>query len=262
MPRMLKPLCATICLLHGTDAFAPALIPSAVLSEGHCWWQHQRPTTSIIPRPFSPHDAPSSICHHGRAAASRALSPTAQAVASAVGHAIGGSLAVPVVAGATGTWYRRIPLPSWTPPDRVFGPVWTVLYSCMGVAAARVVRRLAAGGAAGAVWRSPAVALWAAHCALNLAWAPVFFGLKRLRLGLWINYLLLGTLAAVIPLFAANDLASALLLVPYAAWLIYATALNQAICKLNPTDASGYNEARFQDDLIKLQNEAATYAGV
>jgi len=173
-----------------------------------------------------------------------------------VGHVVGGALAVPLVAGATRTWYRKIPLPSWTPPDRVFGPVWTALYAAMGVAVARVVQRQA-------VWKSSAVVLWMVHYALNLTWAPVFFGLKRLRLGLWINYLLVGTLGAVLPLFAESNQLSALLLVPYAAWLIYATILNLAICRLNPVlDARGYNDAKFQADLIRLQEEAAEYAGI
>jgi len=189
-----------------------------------------------------------------------ALSPTATTAALAIGHVIGGSAAVPLVSKATASWYRKIPLPSWTPPDRVFGPVWTALYSCMGIALARVIQRLPVGGEP--VWKSPAVLLWIVHYAVNLSWAPIFFGAKRLRLGLWINYLLICTLAAVIPLFYASNLISAALLVPYALWLSYATALNQAICKLNPTDANGYNEAKFQDGIIQLQKKAATFAGL
>ena len=53
---------------------------------------------------------------------------------------VGGTAGVPAVVGATKSWYRTIPLPSWTPPDRVFAPVWTTLYALMGVAAARVSR--------------------------------------------------------------------------------------------------------------------------
>jgi translocator protein len=188
-------------------------------------------------------------------------SPTVTTVALAVGHVIGGSAAVPLVFQATSTWYRKISLPAWTPPDRVFGPVWTVLYASMGIAVARVLQRLPAGVAA--VWKTPAVGLWILHYAVNLCWAPAFFGAKRLRLGLWINYVLLGTLVGgVIPMFASSNLTSALLLVPYCLWLAYATALNQAICKLNPTDSDGYNDAKFHDGLIRLQQKAAKYAGV
>ena len=267
--RMMRlPLCATIivCLLFlhgGTNAsFVRSVVsqrrggtPGRVLgTEG----QPRRVCHSWLPKKqFSIH----SRNHPPTATALHALpSPTTvqtQMALFVVGHVVGGALAVPLVAGATRTWYRKIPLPSWTPPDRVFGPVWTALYAAMGVAVARVVQRQA-------VWKSTAVVLWMVHYALNLTWAPVFFGLKRLRLGLWINYLLVGTLVAgVLPLFAESNQLSALLLVPYAAWLIYATILNQAICRLNPVlDARGYNEAKFQADLIQLQEEAATYAGI
>ena len=193
------------------------------------------------------------------------LSPTATAattttVALAIGHVLGGIAAVPWVVQATRTWYRKIALPSWTPPDRVFGPDWTVLYACMGIALARVLQRLPGGVP---LWKSPAVGFWILHYALNLCWAPIFFGAKRLRLGLWINYLLLATLGAgVIPRFAAVHVPSALLLVPYAVWLLYATVLNQAICQRNPTDVYGYNAAKFEDGLIRLQEKAAIYAGV
>ena len=187
-------------------------------------------------------------------------SQTLTTVALAVGHVIGGCAAVPLVSQATNTWYRKISLPSWTPPNRVFGPVWTLLYASMGIAVARILQRLPADVA---VWKTPAVGLWIVHYALNLCWAPAFFGAQRLRLGLWINYILLGTLiGGVIPMFASSNLASALLLVPYGFWLLYATALNHAICKLNPTDAYGYNDAKFYDGLIRLQQKAAKYAGV
>ena len=109
-------------------------------------------------------------------------SPTVTTVALTVGHVIGGSAAVPLVFQATTTWYRKITLPAWTPPDRVFGPVWTVLYAGMGLAVARVLQRLPTGVV---MWKTPAVGLWILHYALNLCWAPAFFGAQRLRLGLW-----------------------------------------------------------------------------
>ena len=101
--------------------------------------------------------------------------------------------------------------------------------------------------------------LWTIHYVLNLLWAPVFFGFKRLRLGLVINGLLIATLAAIVPMFYSIDTVSAYLLVPYFGWLLFAFFLNYAICKLNPT-VQGYNNAKLQADIIKLQNKAAEFA--
>eukprot|EP00527_Entomoneis_sp_CCMP2396_P008964 CAMPEP_0198147406 /NCGR_PEP_ID=MMETSP1443-20131203/35460_1 /TAXON_ID=186043 /ORGANISM="Entomoneis sp., Strain CCMP2396" /LENGTH=144 /DNA_ID=CAMNT_0043811729 /DNA_START=435 /DNA_END=869 /DNA_ORIENTATION=+ len=140
----------------------------------------------------------------------------------------------------------------------------------MGVAAARVYQRTTTTAAAAAasstslsgITNSGVMVLWAIHYLLNLTWAPVFFGLKRLRLGSVINYLMLATLSVLIPLFYRNNAISGLLLLPYLAWLLVATALNNAVCRRNPTDKNGYNEAMFQSELLGLQKKAADYAGV
>ena len=174
-------------------------------------------------------------------------------VAWAVATVAGGTTGTPFVARAISTWYRRINLPKWTPPDRVFAPIWTTLYAIMGVAAARVFKTVGLN--------SPPMKLWFLHYALNLIWAPVFFGAQRLRLGLLINYSLIATLAAIIPIFYQNNPLSGLLLLPYLVWLLYATKLNDAICKLNPTE-KGYNDAMLQADIYELQLKAAEYAGV
>lgn len=171
-------------------------------------------------------------------------------------HVLGGVSGAPIVAKATkkGGWYRNIDLPEWTPPDRLFAPVWTTLYACMGVAAARVA----------STQTSPIslpMVLWGGHLFLNLIWANVFFGMKRLRMGMWINSALVVTLAVIIPMFYQHNPVSAYLLLPYAAWLSFATLLNNAICKRNPT-IGGYNAAKLQSDLIELQQDARTYAGI
>ncbi len=165
----------------------------------------------------------------------------------AVGCVIGGTVGTPFVIRATQTWYRRIPLPAWTPPDRIFAPTWTTLYAMMGVAAARVARISGA--------TSPAVLLFMAHYCLNVLWAPVFFGLQKLRFALFMNFALIASLAVLIVQYAAVSRSSALLLLPYMAWLVFATALNVAICKLNPT-SQGYSNARLQADTARLQKLA------
>ncbi|KAL3895035.1 MAG: hypothetical protein SGPRY_013633 [Prymnesium sp.] len=164
---------------------------------------------------------------------------------------VGGASTTPAVVGATRSWYNRIPLPSCTPPNRVFAPVWTLLFALLGAATA-LVADLAGG-------RSLAVLHFAAHFAVNLTWAPVFFGLQRLRLGNAINFVLLSSLVILTCQYAAISPPAALLLLPYMAWLMFATYLNVAICRLNPT-IGGYNNARWQADLTVLQRRASAIA--
>jgi tryptophan-rich sensory protein len=171
-------------------------------------------------------------------------------------HVIGGASGAPIVAKATkpGGWYKKIDLPEWTPPDRLFAPVWTTLYACMGVSAARVASTQITPV-------SLPMVLWGVHMFLNLIWANVFFGMKRLRMGMWINSALVVTLAVIIPIFYQHNPVSAYLLLPYAAWLSFATFLNNSVCKRNPT-IGGYNAAKLQSDLIQLQKDARIYAGI
>ena len=191
-------------------------------------------------------------------------------------HILGGVSGAPIVGKATKSWYNNIPLPSWTPPNFVFGPVWTLLYGLMGVSVSRVVK----AGSSPTCTTSLATILlatrlWGFHYALNLSWAPVFFGFKRLRLGLIINFILIATLGYILPLFYRIDPLSAYLQIPYLLWLLYATKLNQAICALNPT-IDGRNRAMIladwgdedqNDEILQyeiqvLQADAAKYAGL
>jgi tryptophan-rich sensory protein len=184
-------------------------------------------------------------------------------------HLLGGNIGTPIVIRATKSWYKRIPLPGWTPPNFVFAPVWTILYSLMGVSVSRILK---AG-----VLNNNVIDLWKVHFALNVVWAPVFFGFQYLRLGLLINIALVSTLLIVLRLFYSIEPVAAYLQVPYLLWLLYATKLNQAICKLNPTigginearlqadlcaDGDGYNDAMLEYDIAKLQAAAAKYAGM
>jgi translocator protein len=187
------------------------------------------------------------------------VSPTAIAslgptVASSVGHVIAGTLATPFVIKAVKTWYARIPLPTWTPPNNIFAPVWTFLYASIGVAVARVARVKG--------WQSIPVVLWSLHMALNLSWAPLFFGMAKLRAGLVVQCMMVASLPVLMVMFAAVDSTAALLLMPYMAWISFATVLNYAICKLNPMDGTGYSNAMLEADIAKLQKEAAQKVGL
>lgn len=193
-----------------------------------------------------------------------ANSPKAVIAASIIGHVIGGLIGAPFVMRATRgkfEWYRKISLPSWTPPDAIFGPVWSTLYTLMGLAMGRLWNATASNPQQLNILT---LALWAVHIVTNILWAPVFFGMKKLRLGAIMNGIMLSTLIPVIFLLGFRvqpvplPLTAALLL-PYLGWLTFATFLNEDICRRNPID-NGYNDARFQADLVKLQQQAARFA--
>ena len=175
-----------------------------------------------------------------------------------VAHVITGASGAPIVVKATRSsgWYRKIDLPSWTPPDKVFAPVWTTLYALMGVSMSQIVQLPSS------TIRTLALSSWAVHMVLNLAWAPVFFGIQRLRMGLTLNMCLLATLGGVVlPTFYHLNPLSAFLLLPYTIWLSFASCLNASICRRNPT-RGGYNDAKLHVQLARLQRQAQTYAGL
>lgn len=147
-----------------------------------------------------------------------------------------GFLAAAFIAGGIGSaatlenvraWYPHLQKPSWTPPNWLFGPVWTCLYVMMSIAAWRVWR-LKTGKSA-----KTEVALYAGQIVLNLFWSILFFGLRNPALGL-IDIVLLWSLLLVMQIrFWRADLTAALLWLPYLLWVSFATALNAAIWWLN-----------------------------
>lgn len=127
-----------------------------------------------------------------------------------------------------GSWYRKLTKPSWTPPDWVFPVTWMVLYVCMAAAAARVAS-LPDNGIA--------LAFWAMQIAFNGLWTPVFFGLRKIRLGMAVvGVLWLSVASAMIALWQV-DLIAGLLFVPYLIWVTIAATLNAAVWRLNPEEA-------------------------
>ena len=138
--------------------------------------------------------------------------------------AAGGLLTAPQIE----TWYAALEKPAFNPPSWIFGPVWTVLYALMGVAAWLVWR---AGLDRRAV--KLALALFTIQFVLNLAWTPAFFGLESPLLGLAVIVPLWVTIVATIAAFSRIDRRAAGLLVPYLAWVSFATVLNYAIWTLN-----------------------------
>jgi tryptophan-rich sensory protein len=123
--------------------------------------------------------------------------------------------------GADTTWFER---PWFFPPDVAFPVVWTLLFTLLGIAAYLVWRR-------GTERRAVRVALgaFAVQFALNLAWTPAFFGLRRPGLGLIVIGLLWLAIVATVVAFDRVDRRAAALLVPYLAWVSFAAVLNYAI---------------------------------
>ncbi len=126
-----------------------------------------------------------------------------------------------------GDWYERLRKPSWRPPNRLFAPVWTVLYVMIALSGWLVWQTAGFGGAA------VALALYALQLFLNAAWTPVFFGLHRPDLGFVVIVALWLCIAATIVAFASVNGAAALLMTPYLAWVSFASLLNFAVWRLN-----------------------------
>ncbi|HET8567690.1 MAG TPA: TspO/MBR family protein [Candidatus Limnocylindria bacterium] len=124
-------------------------------------------------------------------------------------------------------WYGTLAKPRWTPPSWVFAPAWTVLYAAMAVAAWLVWRER------GAAEVAIPLAWYALQLALNVAWSVVFFGLRSPMAGLAVIVLLWWAIAGTIAAFAPVSPLGALVLLPYLAWVTFATALNAAIAAAN-----------------------------
>lgn len=128
-------------------------------------------------------------------------------------------------------WYLSLARPPGTPPNWLFGPVWTALYPLVGVAAWLVWRRVDVG----LERKRSALRLWGWQLGANALWAPAFFGLQSTRLGMLVIVPLLLLIVLTMRAFWPLQRVAALLLVPYAAWVGYATYLNVGFWFLNAT---------------------------
>lgn len=155
------------------------------------------------------------------------------------------SIAVPLIAGAVGsiftsesvdTWFQTIEKPSFAPPNWLFGPVWTTLYVLMGVSLFLV-------------WRATSTATFhedrrsrkkiAAFIAfgtqliLNVLWSFLFFGLRSPQLAFAEIMILLISIVMTIVIFSKISKLAAVLMLPYAGWVTFASFLNLQIWLLN-----------------------------
>lgn len=132
-----------------------------------------------------------------------------------------------VTATSVGTWYAGLAKPAFNPPDWVFGPVWTALYLMIAVAGWRVWRRRSERGA----WL--ALGAWGLQLSLNLSWSMLFFGARMIGMALAEIAVLLAAILITAALFWRIDRIAGALLIPYAAWVGFATVLNAALWRLN-----------------------------
>jgi translocator protein len=133
-----------------------------------------------------------------------------------------------VTAKAIPGWYAGLEKPSFNPPNWLFGPAWALLYSCMGIAFARIWHSYQENS----IYKT-AIFLFAAQLILNVLWTLVFFGMKQTGLALAEIVLLWALILACILQFKKIDMPAALLFVPYWLWVSFATLLNFMIWKLN-----------------------------
>ena len=126
------------------------------------------------------------------------------------------------------TWYPTLVKPVFNPPNWIFAPVWTLLYVMMGIAA-------------GLVWTSnsdeqttkKAIGFFAIQFGLNALWSYIFFGLHNPLLALIEIFLLLLLIYETYVQFKKIDKVAGMLLLPYLAWVSFATLLNASIWWLN-----------------------------
>lgn len=125
-------------------------------------------------------------------------------------------------------FYASLKQPSWAPPSRVFGPVWTLLYISMAAAAWLVWRERGWARARGAL------GLFVLQLAVNSAWSWLFFRAHEGALAFADIVVLLGLIVATIVAFARVRKLAAWLLAPYLMWVSFATALNWSVWQSNP----------------------------
>jgi translocator protein len=159
----------------------------------------------------------------------RSLLALAGFLAASFGAAAFGSY---FTAQSVETWYPTLEKPSWRPPNSAFGPVWTVLYTLMGVAAWLVWKRDAPADTTSGQRRS-ALTAWVVQLVLNAAWSAAFFGGRSPGAGLAVISLLVPAIVATAALAGRVSKPAGLLLLPYLAWTGFAAVLNARIWQLN-----------------------------
>lgn len=129
-------------------------------------------------------------------------------------------------------WYKRLDKPSYTPPDPVFGAVWPILETGLAVGGYRLMRK-PAGPA-----RNLAVGLWIVNTGMIGGWSELFFGKKALGVSTLAAGAMVASSAALVASAARVDRTAAAMVVPFVAWLAFATLLAERIWEKNASPAS------------------------
>jgi translocator protein len=145
-----------------------------------------------------------------------------------IGLPLAGGFVSSLLAPTRSSWYDALKKPAWNPPGWLFGPVWSLLYLTMGVASYLVFRQRASPQ------RTLALAIFYTQLIINLAWSPIFFGMRKPAVAFAVILVLWLLIVATVITFYKVQKVAALLLLPYLAWVTFATVLNKAIVSLNP----------------------------
>ncbi|MDO8341365.1 MAG: TspO/MBR family protein [Candidatus Woesebacteria bacterium] len=120
------------------------------------------------------------------------------------------------------TWYITLNKPIFNPPNYIFGPVWTILYTLIGISLYKI-------------WiKKGSLKLFWVHLFLNTIWSPIFFGAKNLGVAFVVIILMWISLIFLIKNFYKIDKSASYLLIPYLLWISFASFLNFSILILNP----------------------------
>ncbi len=146
---------------------------------------------------------------------------------SIVGCEAVGIAGTPFTLNAIPDWYMYLNKPFFAPPNWLFGPAWTLLYFLMGVAVY-------------SIWimkpskkTKEAINYFLVQLGLNFIWTPIFFGLRAPALGLAVIVTMWFMILFTIKKFLEINKLAGYLMLPYIAWVTFATMLNAAIVILN-----------------------------
>ncbi|HTK58286.1 MAG TPA: TspO/MBR family protein [Sphingomicrobium sp.] len=125
-------------------------------------------------------------------------------------------------------WYSPLTKPGFQPPAWMFGVVWTILYSLLGLALAIVLQEPQSRQRRDALW------LFGGQLAINFAWSPLFFGMHMIDVALIVVVVMLVMALTAARYFRRIRKVAGWLMLPYLLWLCLATALNYETGRLNP----------------------------
>jgi benzodiazapine receptor len=131
-------------------------------------------------------------------------------------------------AGADNRWFMALDKPNAQPPGWVFGVTWSIMYVLIGLAFTLIFC------ARGARLRAIALSLFTVHLALNLFWTPYFFGMHEVTNAFYLLVAIFILAFITTLVFGRIRALAAWLMVPYLAWLCFATILNKQFDELNP----------------------------